>query len=81
MLAPPPEHPYNVRMMNVNTESNMGKQQGVYKVGYHWQDGYGIWHLEFVNVIADHDEHAMEVAQATVDMPYGPNEAYYCGYA
>ena len=59
----------------------MNEQHGVYEVDYHWQDGYGNWHRETVPVVANSGEHAMELAQATVDMPYGANGAEFCGEA
>ena len=59
----------------------MEKVQGVYDVEYHWQDGYCNWHIDFVRVIAEDEEHAVELATTRVYMPYGANGVEYRGEA
>lgn len=54
---------------------------GVYDVEYYWIDGYDNWHLDFVRVIAEDEDHAMELATVRVYMPYGANGVEYRGEA
>ena len=54
---------------------------GVYDVEYYWQDVDEVWHREFVRVIAEDEDHAMELATARVYMPYGANGVEYRGEA
>ena len=55
---------------------------GIYDVEYYWQDGLGDWHLESVRVVAEDEEHAVElVTQSRVDMPYGVCGVEYRGDA
>jgi len=67
-------------MMNA-TEQTMEEVRGVYDVEYYWQDGYKIWHYDFVRVIAEDEDHALELATARVYMPYGANGVEYRGEA
>lgn len=55
----------------------MDEKRGIYEVDYNWMDGYNNWHRSTVAVIADDGEQAMDVAQATVYMPYGANGAEF----
>lgn len=54
---------------------------GVYDVEYYWQDGYGVWHREFVRVVAEDEDHAIEMASARTWMPYGACGVEYRGEA
>ena len=54
---------------------------GVYDVEYYWIDDHDIWHFDFVRVIAEDEEHAVELATGRVYMPYGANGVEYRGEA
>lgn len=45
----------------------------VFDVEYYWIDGYDNWHLESIRVIAEDEDHALELATSRVYMPYGVN--------
>lgn len=53
----------------------------VFDVEYYWIDGYDNWHLDSIRVIAEDEDHALELATARVYMPYGANGVEYRGEA
>lgn len=53
---------------------------GVYDVFYEFQDDYDCG-MEYVRVVAENENHAVEKAMARQYMPYGPSEVVYRGEA
>lgn len=57
----------------MNETVNEMKILYVFDVEYCWIDGYDNWHMESIRVIAEDEDHALELATSRAYMPYGVN--------
>lgn len=58
----------------------MEQVRGVYDVFFEFQDEYDSG-ADFVRVVAEDEDHAVDLARARQYMPYGPSEVVYRGEA